>query len=79
MATRDEARVSGNAAKEKRTAWLLANPELWRDKINPFQPKKHLPEIDVLAKAIHQAGLYSPNTIIQDIRPSVVKLLQKLQ
>jgi hypothetical protein len=67
---------NSNLAKQKRIQWLLEKPELWRGVINPFDPKKHREEIEILARAIHAAGLYSPKTIIEDIRTGVVKLLQ---
>ena len=74
-------KINGNstACREKRIEWLLRNPDLWKNKINPYEPKQYLLEINTLAQAIHGAGLYSPKTIIQDIRIGVIKLLQILQ
>jgi len=67
---------SSNIRNAERIAWLLSHPDLWQNKIDPYLPKLHLTAIDQLAKGMHLAGLYSPNTIIQDIRMGVVKLLQ---
>lgn len=67
---------SHRSCRQKKAEWLQANSELWKNKINPFKPKEHLPEITELAKAVQAAGLYSAKTLLCDIRSGLIKMLQ---
>jgi hypothetical protein len=64
------------SCKEKRIEWLQQNQDLWKGKIDPYRPREHRSEIDQLAKAIQAAGLYSPKTVLCDIKSGMVKLLK---